>query len=74
MKLETYPQIYFKDADGKHFIRTVNWFGTIYEFQYDEDGDIVLIQKQFMEEYEKIMKEESLEAEEIFKQMREDNE
>ncbi len=45
MKLETYPQIYLKDADGKHFIRTVNWFGTKYEFRYDEDGDIVLVQK-----------------------------
>lgn len=45
MKLETYPQIYLKDVDGKHLIRTVNWFGTIYEFQYDEDGDIILKQK-----------------------------
>lgn len=45
MKLETYPSDLLKDADGKHFIHTVNWYGTIYEFQYDEDGDIVLKQK-----------------------------
>lgn len=42
MKLETYPRIYYKDADGKHFIRSINWYGTIYEFQYDDSGDIVL--------------------------------
>ena len=43
MKLETYPQIYFKDADGKkHFIRTINWYGSVFEFMYDESGDIVL--------------------------------
>ena len=46
MRLKTYPQIYFKDADGgKHFIRTVNWYGRVFEFMYDEDGDIVLKQK-----------------------------
>lgn len=42
MKLETYPQIYFKDANGKHFIRTIKWYGCVLEFMYDEDGDIVL--------------------------------
>ena len=42
MKLETYPQIYFKDADGKHFIHTINWYGSVFEFMYDENGDIVL--------------------------------
>lgn len=45
MKLETYPQIYFKDADVKHFIRTINWYGKVFEFMYDEDGDIILKQK-----------------------------
>lgn len=42
MKLETYPQIYFKDADGKHFIRRINCYGRVFEFMYDENGDIVL--------------------------------
>lgn len=45
MKLETYPRIYFKDANGKHFIRSINWYGSVYEFIYDENGDIVLTKK-----------------------------
>ena len=69
MKLKTYPQIYFKDCNGKHFIRTVNWYGRVFEFMYDEDGDIVLKQKYFMEEYERMMKEESIEVAEIFDEM-----
>lgn len=42
MKLETYPRIYFKDADGKHSLRYIEVHGTKYEFMYDESGDIVL--------------------------------
>ena len=45
MKLVTYPPIYFKDANGKHFIRTINWYGRVFEFLYDENRNIVLTEK-----------------------------
>ena len=45
MRLKRYPQIYFKDANGKYFIRTINWYGSVFEFMYDENGDIVLTKK-----------------------------
>lgn len=42
MKLKTYPRIFYRDANGKKPLRFIQAYGTKYEFQYDEYGDIVL--------------------------------
>lgn len=44
MNLKTYPRVFWRDANGKHPLKFIQVYGTTYEFQYDESGDIVLRQ------------------------------
>lgn len=44
MKLKTYPNVYWKDVNGKVPLKFIHAYGTTYEFQYDENGDIILTQ------------------------------
>lgn len=42
MRIKTYPKVYYQDATGKMPLKFIQVYGTRYEFQYDENGDIVL--------------------------------
>lgn len=42
--LKTYPRIYWSDGNGKHPIHFIQAYGRKYEFKYDKDGDIILIE------------------------------